>query len=569
MKKYLIFLLILLSRQLIAAQIQPVKDINPGTAAGILNWSRQTTAQIGDLLFFWAQDGQHGIELWVSDGTEAGTYLLADIWPGPGSAGNPLSYMISMGETLFFVANDSLHGMELWKYEVGSTGPVLLADMLPGPEGSYPNLFADEAAKVFQNRLYFNGSNKGKSQDRELWCTDGDSVFLVKNIHPGQTQNGWLSSFPSAFLVYEDHLYFSAHAPNSGREVWRTDGTTDSTRLVLDIWPGKNDGGWNGPVVFQGEMFFVGRHGIPGSTGTSLPGFEVWKSDGTEAGTVLLKNIHPSGNGIDFHLPYHFVEYQQHLYFLANDSLHGFEVWKTDGTEAGTHLLKDIHPWDENVSAGWNSGRRWVARVLANKLYFIAYDAINTNQAVLWETDGTDSGTIPSLDSWIGPMALEAMVEYEGRFFSAGEDLTVGTEVWWSNGMDSAQPVQDLQPGTQGSFPRDFYILNNRLVFPARHPLYGFELLTLDPSTVGIDDAPLPVWHLYPNPVRDILIISAREKIQSIALLSLRGDLIQVFTIDAFEASLDLPFHLPTGVYLLQLTLEDQQRFYRKILLNP
>ena len=73
----------------------------------------------------------------------------------------------------------------------------------------------------------------------------------------------------------------------------------------------------------------------------------MWKSDGTEAGTVLVKDINPGSFYPGFpygSFPGDFTEWAESLFFSAIDRTNGRELWKTDGTEAGTVLVKDINP---------------------------------------------------------------------------------------------------------------------------------------------------------------------------------------------------------------------------------
>jgi len=85
-----------------------VVDVVPGLAA-----SRPASlTAAGSRLYFTADDGEHGTELWESDGTAAGTRLVQDILPGPASS-NPEDLTAADG-VLYFTANDGEHGRELW-----------------------------------------------------------------------------------------------------------------------------------------------------------------------------------------------------------------------------------------------------------------------------------------------------------------------------------------------------------------------------------------------------------------------------------------------------------------------
>ncbi len=157
---------------------------------------------------------------------------------------------------------------------------------------------------------------------------------MVKDINPG---NG--NSDPSGFTVVNGVLYFSASdgttASSHGTELWRTDGTEAGTVMVKDINPGKQSSNPTFLTDVNGTLFFAASDGSTGN--------ELWKSDGTDTHTTLVKDINSGAKGSDpSFLTY--VKETGTLFFSANDGINGNELWTSDGTVAHTTMVKDINP---------------------------------------------------------------------------------------------------------------------------------------------------------------------------------------------------------------------------------
>ena len=124
----------------------------------------------------------------------------------------------------------------------------------------------------------------------------------------------------------------------TGRELWKSDGTEEGTVLVKDIVAGSGSSlpyNWTATDV-NGTAFFTAC-----SSGDQVFGdCELWRSDGTEGGTALVKDIFPGGSSS----PGSLTNVNGMLFFAANDGVGGRELWKSDGTEIGTVLVKDIRP---------------------------------------------------------------------------------------------------------------------------------------------------------------------------------------------------------------------------------
>jgi ELWxxDGT repeat protein len=168
-------------------------------------------------------------------------------------------------------------------------------------------------------------------------------------------------------------------------------------------------------------------------------GYELFKTDGTTAGTQLIKDINPGSANSN---PALLTNVNGVLYFRAETNSTLWEVWKSDGTTAGTVLLKDIHPSTGSSSGGYPS----LLTNVAGTLYFLANDA--TNGYELWKSDGTPGGTVIAFDP-TGPGAGSkptSILQIDDRLFVDLNTEEYGREVW----------VSDLSaPTIPGDYNRD------------------------------------------------------------------------------------------------------------------
>jgi ELWxxDGT repeat protein len=299
-----------------------VKDIRPEGSSN--PWS---LTDVDGTLFFLADDplhpsnvGNSGSELWKSDGTEAGTVLVKDINPAPGTAF--AGGLTNVGGTLFFGADDGTNGRALWKSDGTEDGTVLVKDINPG---SLTNV---------GGTLFFSGDRS------ELWKSDGTEAgtVMVKDVIPVSAGSDFLDDLANV----GDALFFTAGDETHGRELWTSDGTADGTVMVKDINP---DGpSWPSlPIDVDGTAFFTADDGAHGR--------ELWKSDGTEDGTVMVKDVSPPPGGAG-----NLTNVGGTLFFVAYDGTGdgtggsgGGDLWKSDGTAEGSVLVRDIPPPPETV----------------------------------------------------------------------------------------------------------------------------------------------------------------------------------------------------------------------------
>ncbi len=369
--------------------------------------------RLGNALYFGAMDFRNGWELWKSDGTRAGTALVKDIHPAGDALSGPL---VAMGGQLYFSADDGQHGIELWKSDGTAGGTVLVRDVVPGAAGSRPLMAGSASGKA-----YFVGFDA--QSGRELWATNGTEAgtVLVRDICPGSC-----FGFPDAFWQFEElngQLVFTAEDPTAGFELWKTDGTSSGTALIKDIFPGFSS---SAPLALTtvGTILLMGA-----DDGTS--GAELWRTDGTTGGTVRVRDIRPGPLGSSPDNPPRGVlaELGGSVFFAADDGTTGVELWKSDGTATGTVLVRDIHPGAPGSSPHWISAA-------GGAIYFAADDGVTGIE--LWRSDGTQAGTqlVADVDIGVDGCAPEWILESGGSVFFAARNFDRG-ELWKTDGSAS------------------------------------------------------------------------------------------------------------------------------------
>ena len=428
-----------------------VSDIRVGTDSS----SPVGGAVIGSNYVFAADDGSSGNELWITDGTGAGTSLLKNIRPG--SAGsNPQTFFASEN-LVYFVADDGTHGYELWKTDGTAGGTEMLKDLETGSNGS-----------GVLDMVNYNGftlfTGYTSSTGYELWKTNGTTAGteLVKDIFVGQT-----GGQPQGFTVFNNLVYFEARDPSNGEELWSTDGTSANTTLVKDISPGTSYGSPNngspfGFHVFGNKMLFTA---FDQSTG-----WELWVTDGSPNGTVSLGdfNTRPNGSRTDNFYPRNFVDIGGKVLFNADGTTSGDELWVTDGTTAGTQLLIDINP---GLTGGYPNGSYAQGLTLiGNRVYFFASDGIRGYEP--WVTDGTSAGTTLLGDINAGGGSSESdfspgcfhcdpptfeFTSYGELVLFAAYSAGSGFEPWITNGTSAGtHQLADIRNSTGSSMTGNF-----------------------------------------------------------------------------------------------------------------
>lgn len=309
-----------------------VADLFTGT--GNSSFPRQLT-NVNGTLFFSATNGTAGRELWKSNGTSSGTVMVRDIMPLSGDGIAESQPMAVLGSTVYFAANNGPSGVELWKSDGTSSGTVLVRDINPGNGSSSPSSLAAVNGAIWMSA---NDGTRGE----ELWRSTGTSAgtTLLRNIRAGIA-----SSRPTGFVNAGGTVYFLANDGLTGYELWKSTGTTATTVQVADINPGAASSAdpFTGvsfmPQNFNGSLLFAADNGTNG--------MELWRSNGSSSGTAMVIDLMPGAGGglTDVPLfPPLIVSAAGKLYFSADNGVSGEEVWRTDGTSAGTALVADSNP---------------------------------------------------------------------------------------------------------------------------------------------------------------------------------------------------------------------------------
>lgn len=441
-------------RTLLGAHI--LGDLQPGPFPSELNLPPVT---IGDIGYFVAS-GPYGTELWRTDGTLRGTYIVKDIMPGP--MGGVIPWLFAYKDAVWFAASDDSSGnAELWRSDGSGAGTAMFKDLSPAA-GSFPRRFVES-----NGIMYFQTVGTTPGSQREIWRCDGtvEGTTRVASIG-GQTT--W-SMLPALGKVF----FWGSTVPTSiyPNQLWVTDGTTAGTKLLL------NGSGSFGPqemladgVEHNGYLYFDG-------------GQTLIRTDGTTQGTAWLTSILPTNANVTRVLGV----FDGRIYMTVNSSTFS-EIWSTDGTATGTRILKDINPTGSSVVESM--------AVFNGRIVFRADDG--TSGYELWTSDGTAAGTRQLLDlnpgSFNGAGLVSQRNVLDNTVYFAGDNGISGWELWATDGTSAGtRLVQDIAPNASSSSPWSFQPVGTLMFFQASLPETGSEPYVVDPPARIFSDGILRI----------------------------------------------------------------------------
>lgn len=450
-----------------------VKDLRQESGTSFIEG--EAPVAVGKRFFFSAFTQQQGQELWTSDGTPAGTRLVKDIYPGV-SSGGP-THLTVVGNRVFFAAEDGEHGQELWVSDGTEAGTAMVADLHPNfGRHSIPHLITP-----FKNGVMFAADTGDATAS--IWFSDGTAAGTRRVTTLSAPLNDLHWPVAGGYLFFTDYS-----DPQNSSSLWRTDGTPAGTQELV---PFSNSQAIGMHTTLGKSMIF--------SRFTESTGLELWKSDGTVKGTLLLQTVDADNNAyVSLHLIL-----GGSLYFTITGS-EGTDLWVSNGTTAGTKLLmtqselpemENLLPYGKHLLVPSSSGaihvinvatrstavlvdpgsEGWISDVVADEKRAFFYMQDGSGLA-LYTASGNTRPVKLLVTDHLNSFSL-ALVNGRLFFTNRGEE-TGGTwaELWTSNGTAAGTVLLKTHPKVASSRPVLGATVGSQAFFTAEEPVGQMSL---------------------------------------------------------------------------------------------
>lgn len=485
-------------------------------------------------------------KLWTSDGTPAGTHEFMDV----PSQGFQTQDYIKLGDELFYVVLDySTQKHTLWKTNGTREGTIPIKEIhrYYYDQTGYDSFLQPNEFTVFKGLLYFI-ANGGGTKDRQLWRSDGtpEGTFAVYtlpeqlrniyNLRAGTnklffiSQNDtapyssqlWVSdgetadtvrtfktilSFYYEYALSNDVIFFVGFDPESGTELWKSDGTAAGTQLVKDLTPGNYDydttkvasSSLSTFINFQNKVYFVKDNWSKA---------KLYSTDGTEGGTLLVKDFSEGQNDLGFAYISRALVAQGRLYLVADNGETGAELWIKDQNSEEFSLVKDIRPGKPSSFASFESFE------YNQQLYFYANDGVYGLE--LWKTDGSPANTQLVADltpgsAWTFPSySINPPVVVQDKLLFFNLDQNKKTQL---NALDLNADFPAPQTPIQYAENEWFRNIGNLATFTNSNPTWSDELVTDSKNNIYVSGKSFFLYYglsffenqktLYRNPGND------------------------------------------------------------------
>lgn len=379
-----------------------------------------------DILFFGSSDAEHGVGLWRSDGTAAGTSMIKDVNVATSnfSLTCGVRQLTAVGDLVFFISYEErsmLDEINLWRSDGTAEGTFIVDEL---SHGENPTL------EYHKGKLFYFTSTG-------CWTSDG-------TVGGTRAFSGLCGESRKNFMFNKRYVQTASF---EGFELWRGDGTETGDLKLTNL---------NTPNVVPKEMTpfkdpertYITTSEVPNTYGKVW----LWKSDGTIAGTKIIKTF---SSGIS-----DFCFVGNTLYFVGAD----YKLWRSDGTTDGTVPISLIT----------SSTETGVTNQIAHNTNKLLFGAGNSLDKELWISDGTAAGTllVKNINSSNGSFPVNITTVGDSFYFSADDGIH-GRELWKSDGTEAGTSlVKDMTPGPAHSAFPFFKDFNGRLIFIMSEDLY-------------------------------------------------------------------------------------------------
>jgi len=582
--------------------------------------TKTMVAAPGPKIFFTAKDATNGEELWVSDGTAAGTHIVKDIYPG--ATGSNPQWLCVAGNLCFFAAATPAAGTELWVSDGTAGGTKIVKDIYPGGTSSNPINITALGNKV----LFFAMDEESEAlpkmtattPERWLWISDGTAAGTVRIGDTPLVGNG--DSWWGKIIVTQDgkKAFFDAYESVSGETLWVTDGTAAGTVSIPTNPDGKANLQWltavGNKVVFRAtttKTITLAADPANASLGVDGDiGEEIWISDGTAAGTKWIgidfakgsANGTPTGTQFAWTLPLN-----DHLLMFRADDGMGEKVEPCildinkpfkDGTQLATPPVPDLNPkvifdintWGKPSDPQPSWPQMWRG-VYNGMVYFnangtFAYNPDQYSNYSTWRCD-VSSMDINSIDfcdfiyNWTDPsMTLTGTIniadgsngfkEANGKLWFVGSKAADGAgdiELWMMPDNSTNPSVYYDFPGNAN--PGSLTTVQSALFFVAGDAGQGEQypsLYRVGPvPTTGMPSVKASnALNIFPNPATDVVNIKSNGTIQNITITDIQGR--KVFEQEGNVQTINVSSL--KGIYLLSVKLGDGSTSVQKLVVK-
>lgn len=444
-----------------------IKDINPLTSSdpstlAMASYYSPHYQILNNIAYFIADDGIHGNELWRTDGTAAGTFLVKDITLG--EEGTNMANIFVFKGKLFFDVIKPDHRQQLWVSDGTAVNTVMVKDSIGPAASTFVSKFT-----VSGDYFYFISGVDALSQ--KLWKSDGTTAGtgVVTELYTPELGYAYGADY---LYAYNNKIYFPVNS-NSGNELWVSDGTKAGTKILKDINPGSGSSYPSLITVAGGQLFFYANNG---------PTVVIYKSDGTEAGTHAVV----SDNSISMayaNFDLRFAVIKDTLFFVAyknNSPYYNMYRYNINDSAAGFSVVKQVH-------SGYQSFYGIIPITVNDSLlYFVAYDAEGRQQ--LWVTTGSaEACTLLKTTGNDRFVYINNLTDVGGQLYFNCYDNLLGDETYTSNGTQAGtRLLKDINAGIYSSWGRNFtYFGNSKVLFNTNDGVTGHELWITDGTDAG------------------------------------------------------------------------------------